>query len=325
MSDYKIFDDLLDGQTMTADEYHALAPSEKPASFDEKLAEIHDMGFDGRYTTLCCVDDGADLAHENFLDDYGGTRIKYSESNVRGETPSTGGNHGTHVLGTMGGLYTGVLPAATLEVYKGLNARGQGTSADLNACGASINQRFRQNKISTPIVVVNMSYGGPFDQGQENVLSDSNELGLACCASAGNSGHSTSRPTCGHPGTSAYVNCSANIRIDGTLSSSSSHCKQVDLASHGTNVLSSIPGNRYGFKTGTSMSSPWMSGICGMIQEWLLSIGKPIIRSETAWTNFWMINAIDAGKRGHDWKYGYGILTFEDILDLIIRKELKHV
>jgi len=62
-----------------------------------------------------------------------------------------------------------------------------------------------------------------------------------------------------------------------------------------------------------------------MIQEWLLSIGKPIIRSETAWTNFWMINAIDAGKRGHDWKYGYGILTFEDILDLIIRKELKHV
>ena len=325
-TDMQVAPDLEDGPIFSRDQFHALAPSEKPWFFSAELNELHNnMGFTGSNTTAVIIDDGCQLDHENFKDKNGKSRIISAISEVRNEGPSTGGEHGTHVAGTFAGLYTGVLPDARIVILKGLNSRGSGSSDDLTRCGYRAMELFKTGVIDTPLMVVNRSFGGGYYQPQEDQMQEEEALGFSSMSSAGNSGGSEGRPTCGHPGTTNHGCTSSAIGRNGTITDFSSRCKQVDLASPGANILSSIPGNRYGLKSGTSMSAPNGAGLIGMLQEWMLASGKPVLTTAHQLNEFFKANAIDKGKSGHDWEYGWGVLDFKTVLQMIIRGELRYV
>ena len=58
----------------------------------------------------------------------------------------------------------------------------------------------------------------------------------------------------------------ANLSLTGSLSRSSNYGAQsVDIAAPGTYILSTIPGNRFDFLTGTSMAAPMVTGVCAMV------------------------------------------------------------
>ncbi len=66
----------------------------------------------------------------------------------------------------------------------------------------------------------------------------------------------------------------ANMSFDGALSASSNYGKTtVDLAAPGSYILSTTPGNSYGYMSGTSMAAPMVSGAAAMVYSYFDGIG----------------------------------------------------
>ena len=72
----------------------------------------------------------------------------------------------------------------------------------------------------------------------------------------------------------------ANLSLTGQLDESSNYGPQsVDIAAPGTYVLSTIPGNRFDFLTGTSMAAPMVTGICAMVYSYRTDLDLAGVRN----------------------------------------------
>jgi thermitase len=75
----------------------------------------------------------------------------------------------------------------------------------------------------------------------------------------------------------------------------------VDVAAPGVDILSTVPGGGYGKKAGTSMASPHVAALAGLLaaqDRSALEIRRRIQRSAT-----------DLGAKGKDPIYGYGLIN----------------
>lgn len=183
--------------------------------------------------------------------------------------PADDYGHGTHCAGTIGAVgnneigVTGVNWQAQLMPVK-MMVNGEGTVAD------TVRAVFYATQNGATIT--SNSYGGPYSQPEYEAFAASPLLHICAAGNEGNDNdvsrfYPDQKPI-GYPATFELPNvisvAASNDRE--RLASFSNYGDQtVDLAAPGTSILSTLPGGGYGTKSGTSMATPHVAGVAGLI------------------------------------------------------------
>jgi len=230
-------------------------------------------------------------------------------SNGAGNWSIDGNGHGTHVAGTIaaiGGNDRGVAGVIrngelNLHIVKVFNNAGNWAWAS-SLIGAA------NECVDNGSTIISMSLGGPsYSLAQENAFEKMYNDGVIIIAAAGNNGSSNYS----YPASYNSVISVGAINRDKTLASFSQRNNQVDLVAPGVNVRSTFPGEKYRSFSGTSMSTPHVSGVAALVWSHFPSKTAQEVRQALE------LSAEDLGSPGRDNKYGHGLVNAKGALNLL--------
>jgi subtilisin family serine protease len=160
--------------------------------------------------------------------------------------------------------------------------------------------------------VINMSLGGPMESPLLNeAVNYALSKNVVVVAAAGNSYSDAANF---HPGAIPGVITVSATDSSNTLADFSNYGSVVELAAPGVNILSTVPGNKYEYHDGTSMSAPFVSAACALLISRNPSLSN--IEVEQYLTD----SAKDIGTAGKDESFGYGLL---DLAKAMTTTEIK--
>ena len=184
--------------------------------------------------------------------------------------PMDENGHGTHVAGIIGAIgnntigVSGVNWTAKIMALRFMGVEG-GSDADALEC---INYIIGINKKGGNVRVINVSWGGG---GENPVVGDAiatlKSENILFMAAAGNNGTNNDF-TPHYPSSYAMDNIIAVAGTDnrGNKAASSSYgAKSVDVGAPGENIASTYPENKYSYMSGTSMATPFVSGLAALL------------------------------------------------------------
>jgi len=245
---------------------------------------------------VAVIDTGIDASHQDLRSNFAG-----GASFVPGESYIDGNGHGTHVAGTIGARQNGsgvigVAPNCKLYAVKALNNSGQGNYSWIIS-GIIWCVRMKMD-------VINMSLGGGGHvQAFQNACDFAFQKNVLIIAAAGNAGPNDD--TVQFPGRYDSVISVSAIDASGDIATFSSRGHQVDITAPGVNILSTLPGNRYGRKNGTSMAAPHVAGAAA------LTISSHRFTPAATIRQTLLKTADNLGISGRDNEYGHGLIDAE--------------
>lgn len=201
---------------------------------------------------------GIDDDGNGFVDDVRGWDFVNNDND-----PMDDNGHGTHVAGTIGAVgnngigVTGVAWTASIMPLKFLDQSGSGSLSD--AIKAIQYARVNGAKI------INASWGGGgFSSALQSAISQFITSGGLFVAAAGNEA-TNNDVTPSYPANyQGVISVGASTRTD-TRASFSNYGTSVDVFAPGQSILSTLPGNRYGSLSGTSMATPQVAGALALL------------------------------------------------------------
>lgn len=239
------------------------------------------------------------------------------KSFIRGEAVKDGNGHGTHVAGTvLGRNGLGVAPEANLIVAKVLSNRGSGGS---DGIASAVRWAVEQGAD-----VISMSIGGGgFYQPMQEALEYAEKTGVVVNSAAGNSGFNGAN-SIDFPGKYTESLCCAAYQRSGEIAGFSSGGEQVDWACPGQDIISaSNRGSGYVSMSGTSMATPFGSGLLALIIELQRREGYAGFTGVEAVRAFLKEYTQDAGKPGEDDRFGSGIPKSSTIVESLSADDVK--
>ena len=255
------------------------------ADVDAKEAWNTTTGAQG--TVVAVIDEGVDTSHPDlrgniwvnadevpnnrvdddrngYVDDVHGYDFAHDDASVY--DAADGDDHGTHVAGTIaaqgdnGTGITGVDWQASIMVCKFMGPNGGYTSDAIEALNYAV---------ANGAKISNNSWSGGGTDSLKYAISRADAAGHLLVAAAGNDGsNNDSKPV--FPVNYDNVNIISVAATDDrdTLASFSNFgATTVDLSAPGVNILSTLPGNRYGSYSGTSMATPHVTGVAALIKS----------------------------------------------------------
>lgn len=268
------------------------------------IPEAHKIA-KGKNGKLCILDTGFDPDHAEFRG-----RVKASKNFTSDRTAYDSNGHGTHTLGTAGAAddgegTKGIAPEAELYVGKVLSNSGSGLTSWI---AAGIYWAVDDCAVD----VISMSLGSSsYDQRLHEAVKYAVSKGVVVVAAAGNEG--PQQDTVGYPGGHPETICVGSIGQTGRVSSFSSRGPEVFLAAPGEQILATLPGNRYGRLSGTSMATPAVAGIVTVAQGHAkVKLGRRLTPAEVKAILVKTIADIDPA--GRDTNTGYGLPLLVKVL-----------
>jgi thermitase len=207
--------------------------------------------------------------------------------------------HGTHVAGTIAAKannaqgVAGVAFNSTLAICRALRGgAGVGLTSDVANCITWTHSKGAK--------VISMSLGGgestTLHQAVQGAWENGGANGSVLVAAAGNDGDSTVNYPAGY---AEVVSVAATDHNDARASFSNTN-PDVEVSAPGVDVLSTIPGGQYFELSGTSMATPHVSGVTGVLWQLFPGSTAASIRSR-------LDAAVDdLGPAGRDATFGFG-------------------
>jgi subtilisin family serine protease len=204
-------------------------------------------------TLIAVLDTGVDYNHQS-LKNFINTSLAKSYT---GSTYMDGHGHGTHCIGTVAsyGSVSGVMQVASIIPVKVLSDSGSGTTDNITAAilyAASVNAD-----------VISMSLGGGgYDTTMANACATAVAEGTIVVAATGNDG----KGTVSYPGAYPNVIGVGSVTSSRARASYSNYGNGLDVMAPGSNIYSCKPGNQYTTMSGTSMATPHVAGVLGLMR-----------------------------------------------------------
>ncbi|MFB6804740.1 S8 family serine peptidase [Peribacillus butanolivorans] len=255
-------------------------------------------------TVVAIIDDGIDRNHEDLKG-----KIDHPYDAVRNRKNIVPvGEHGTHIAGIIAGSAnndlggTGVAPnikIMPINVFKGEYAD---TADIIEAIHYAVQQGAD---------IINMSLGDTrYSEALNKAVQEAYSKGLLIVAAAGNEGDMGKSVQRVYPAAFSHVISVAATDSKDKRTSYSNYHSTVDIAAPGDYILSTLPNNRYGWMSGTSMATPMVAGVAALI--W--SNEPKLTKYEVEYRLY--DSAIDLGTKGKDIYYGNGRVNAKKALEM---------
>lgn len=220
--------------------------------------------------------------------------------------------HGTWCLGAAGarGDFKGALPEVELISIKAFNDKGQAEQKHimkaLEWCGAN------------DVDAVSMSFGGSksTDSAYHRAIKELDARGVFLSAAAGNMGDMfPGADTIMYPAEYPEVVATTSINMHKDFSYYSSSGKQAEIAMAGQDVWGLGLNNSYAQLSGTSMVAPLVACAGLAIKARAgIRLNRELTNAETRL--ILQLMAKDYGPKGWDEKFGFGVFSFGDLVDV---------
>ena len=224
-----------------------------------------------RKVVVAVIDTGSDYNHESLKpNQIPGYDFKEDSADPMDKTGRANPGHGTHCSGIIGatGLVEGGIIGISPEVsMMPLRFLGEDGSGDLNAAIKAVDYAI-QKKVD----VVSASWGATISRSMAQPLIEAvkrlDDAGIIFVAAAANDGRNNDS-TDVFPANAGFPNSitvAATGEQDEKPSWSNYGRRMTHLASPGLNIMSTLPGNKYGKLSGTSMATPLVAGLVAFLK-----------------------------------------------------------
>ena len=240
---------------------------------------------------IAVIDTGVDYRHE----DLAGKVIKGYDFVNEDFDPIDDNGHGTHVAGIAGAItnnergVAGVCQNCSILAIKVITADGSGANSWIaNGIANAVNLGAR---------VINLSLGGLDNSNTIRMaVEQAYQQGVVVIAASGNDGNGVPL----YPAVLPEVIAVGATNRYGERASFSSYGNHLALVAPGEAIYSTVAGNSYDAWNGTSMASPHVAGLVGLMLSRNPSMTNVQVRDVLIGT------AQDLGTPGRDPYFGYG-------------------
>ncbi|KYG65597.1 protease [Bdellovibrio bacteriovorus] len=221
---------------------------------------------------VAVIDTGVDYRHPNLAPNMvPGYDFAENDADPMDKTGFQNPGHGTHCAGAVGatglidGGIVGLAPDISMMPLRFLDERGSG---DLNNAIKAIDYA-----IEKKVDVISASWGAAVSRSQAQPLVEAvkraDDAGIIFVAAAANDGKNND-VTEMYPANNGFPNSitvAASGSGDAKPSWSNYGTATVHVAAPGENIMSTLPNNKYGNLSGTSMATPLVSGLVALMKS----------------------------------------------------------
>jgi subtilisin family serine protease len=297
--------------------------------FQVNAGQAWDVATGNSNVTVAIVDDAVEITHDDlsgvtwtnsgeipnngidddnngYIDDVNGYDVANDDNNANPDNPISSFDHGTHVAG---------IACAATDNNTGIASIGNNVSmipVKATTSGTAITHGYEGviYAVSVGSDVINMSWGGNgASTTAQNIITYANNQGSVLVAAAGNDNVSSVFYPAGY----AEVIAVASTTFGDSKSSFSNYGSWIDISAPGSAIYSTIPGNNYGTKQGTSMASPLVSGLAGL----MLSLNPSLLPADVKTCLLSSADNIDGSNPGYIGDLGAGRINAEAAMNCI--------
>ena len=202
--------------------------------------------------------------NNGYVDDVNGYDVGDNDNNPN--PPTTAFSHGTHVAGTTGAETDNTIGVSSI----GFGISIMAVKATRNNAGSNSVTNGYDGIYYAAVNgadVINCSWGGTgYSTTGQNIVNFAWNNGSIVVAAAGNDNVNNDN-TPHYPSNYNNVISVASSTTGDVKSSFSNYGNSVDITAPGSNIASTIPNNSYSYMSGTSMASPMVSGLLGLMKS----------------------------------------------------------